>query len=217
MSRSWSRTPSSSTPASCAPQRPSPTTATGTYPRLVRSRTSLSEEDLQAGVRLTRIPLDRHISTALRPAPAAAATPRLPRARAGPGGTVLAARARRGLDRLRHPLRRLLEVLANAGAWARGRMRSWPRHRRRMCSTPRRSSCCRWSARPPDADPVGSCTTSPITTPRPPASRGCQASCAGECVRRRERAWARDAAGTLAVSEPIADLVQPTAGASPGP
>ncbi len=29
-----------------------------------------------------------------------------------------------------------------------------------------------------------------------------------ELVRRRERTWARDAAGTLAVSEPVADLVQ---------
>ena len=49
--------------------------------------------------------------------------------------------------------------------------------------------------------------TSPTITRRPPDSRGCPASSA-ELVRRREREWARDAAGTLAVSEPVADLVQ---------
>jgi glycosyltransferase involved in cell wall biosynthesis len=36
-----------------------------------------------------------------------------------------------------------------------------------------------------------------------------------ELVRRRERAWARDAAGTLAVSQPIADLVEERWGVAP--
>ncbi len=80
-----------------------------------------THEQLGAGVELQRIDLDRRISSALRPLPV---TLRRVICRAiglDPERTVLSPEPSQGLDRLRHPVRRLLEVVANArrvGPWA---------------------------------------------------------------------------------------------------
>ncbi len=56
-----------------------------------------------------------------------------------------------------------------------GRMPWWPRPPRPTCSTPRRSSCCPWCARPRVGWVAASCMTSPTTTPRRPVWRACRA------------------------------------------
>jgi hypothetical protein len=79
------------------------------------------EERVQGDLRLTRIPLDRRISSALRPLPASARRLACRLMALDPEAVLLPPDAPRGLDRLRHPLRRMLEVLANArrvGPWA---------------------------------------------------------------------------------------------------
>jgi len=80
-----------------------------------------AEEQLTGGLRLTRIPLDRRISSALRPLPMALRRLVCRVLALDAEAVLLPPDAPRGLDRLRHPVRRLLEVMANArrvGPWA---------------------------------------------------------------------------------------------------
>src|SRR6478752_1926941 len=79
-----------------------------------------SEEDLAPGVPLTRLEIDRRISVALRPLPDAIRSLISRAIGLDPAATVLPPNAPSGVDRLRHPLRRGLELLANvrrAGPW----------------------------------------------------------------------------------------------------
>jgi glycosyltransferase involved in cell wall biosynthesis len=122
--------------------------------------------------------------------------------------------APRGLDRLRHPLRRLLEVLANArrvGPWADAVVAAAPEtdvfHAKALITLPVvRESARRVSGR--FVYDVADYHTEAARLARMPGF-------VRELVRRRERGWARDAAGTLAVSQPIADLVQQRWGVAP--
>ncbi len=80
-----------------------------------------ADEQIDGGVRVTRVAVDRRITSALRPLPAGlrAAIARL--IGLDPSSTILPAVRVRGLDRLRHPLRRSLELAAHVrrvGPWA---------------------------------------------------------------------------------------------------
>ena len=80
-----------------------------------------AEEELAGGVRLSRIDLDRRISSALRPLPSVMRRGICRLLGLDAQQTVLSPEPSVGLDRLRHPARRLLEVIANArrvGPWA---------------------------------------------------------------------------------------------------
>jgi glycosyltransferase involved in cell wall biosynthesis len=165
-----------------------------------------AEEELAPGVMLTRLDIDRRISSALRP---------LPRRVQGwisrligldPAAQVLPPDAPQGLDRLRHPLRRTLEVVANArraGPWADIVVASAPEtdvfHAQSLICLP----VVRTASRKLDArfvyDVADYHTEAARLARMPWAVR--------ELVRRRERDWARDGSGFLAVSEPVADLV----------
>ncbi len=165
------------------------------------------QEDLGAGVRLQRIDLDRRISSALRPLPMSVRRLLCRLIGLGPERTVLSPEPVRGIDRLRHPLRRLLEVVANArrvGPWADAVVAAAPEtevfHAKALIVLPVvRESAHRLDGR--FVYDVADYHTEAARLARMPGM-------VRELVRRRERTWARDAAGTLAVSDPVADLVQ---------
>ncbi|MFN8517856.1 MAG: glycosyltransferase [Chloroflexota bacterium] len=173
-----------------------------------------ADETLPGGLRLTRIPLDRRISSALRPLPRSARGLVCRLVGLDPEAVLLPPDRPTGLDRLRHPLRRLLEVLANArrvGPWADAVVAAAPEtqvfHAKALITLPVvRESARRLSAR--FVYDVADYHTEAARLARMPGV-------VRELVRRRERGWARDAAGTLAVSQPIADLVRRRWGVAP--
>jgi glycosyltransferase involved in cell wall biosynthesis len=172
------------------------------------------QERLPGGLRLTRIPLDRRISSALRPLPQTARRLVCRVLAMDPDAVLLPPDAPQGLDRLRHPFRRLLEVLANArrvGPWADAVVAAAPEtdvfHAKALITLPVvREAARRVSGR--FVYDVADYHTEAARLARMPGF-------VRELVRRRERGWARDAAGTLAVSQPIADLVQERWGVAP--
>jgi glycosyltransferase involved in cell wall biosynthesis len=173
-----------------------------------------TEEQLPGGLRLTRIPIDRRISSSLRPLPMALRRLVCRVLALDPEAVLLPPDAPRGIDRLRHPFRRLLEVLANArrvGPWADAVVAAAPEtdvfHAKALITLPVvREAARRVSGR--FVYDVADYHTEAARLARMPGF-------VRELVRRRERGWARDAAGTLAVSQPIADLVQERWGVSP--
>ena len=114
--------------------------------------------------------------------------------------------APRGLDRLRHPLRRFLEVVANArraGPWADAVVAAAPGtdvfHAQSLIVLPVvRDAARRLGGR--FVYDVADYHTEAARLARMPWL-------VRELVRRRERDWARDASALLAVSDPVADLV----------
>ena len=165
-----------------------------------------AEEELAPGVRLTRLDIDRRISSALRPLPLGLRNSICRLLGLDPEARVLPPDAPRGLDRLRHPLRRTLEVVANArraGPWADAVVEAAPEtdvfHAQSLIVLPVvRSAAKRLKGR--FVYDVADYHTEAARLSRMPWL-------VREVVRRRERDWARDASGFLAVSEPVADLV----------
>jgi glycosyltransferase involved in cell wall biosynthesis len=163
-------------------------------------------QELAPGVTLTRLDIDRRITEALRPLPRGM---RRAIARAiglDPQTTQLAPWAPRGLDRLRHPLRRLLEIVANArrtGPWTDAVLAEAPDtdvfHAQAFVLLPViRAAAARTGGR--FVYDVADYQTEAARVARLPWVLR-------ELLRRRERRWARDAAGFLAVSEPVAEIV----------
>lgn len=165
-----------------------------------------AEEELAPGVQLTRLAIDRRISCALRPLPDRLRLALCRLIRLDPGATVLPPDAPSGFDRLLHPLRRALEVIANArraGPWADVVAATAPEtdvfHAQSLIVLP----VVRDVARRLDARfvyDVADYHTEAARLARMPWI-------VRELVRRRERHWARDGSAFLAVSDPVADLV----------
>ncbi len=164
------------------------------------------EEELAAGVRLTRLDIDRRISLALRPLPARLRRGICRLIRLDPEAQVLPPDVPGGLDRLLHPFRRALEMVANArrvGPWAGVVVEAAPEtdvfHAQSLVVLP----VVREAARRLDGRfvyDVADYHTEAARLARMPWI-------VREVVRRRERGWARDASAFLAVSDPVADLV----------
>ena len=173
-----------------------------------------TDEELPGGLRLTRIALDRRISSALRPLPMSLRRLVCRALALDPDALLLPPDAPTGADRLRHPLRRLLEVLANArrvGPWADAVVAAAPEtdvfHAKALITLPVvREAAHRLMGR--FVYDVADYHTEAARLARMPGP-------VRELVRKRERGWARDAAGILAVSQPIADLVQERWGVAP--
>ncbi len=165
-----------------------------------------AEEELAPGVRLTRLDIDRRISSALRPLPVRLRGAICRLLGLDPEARVLPPEAPRGLDRLRHPLRRVLEIVANArraGPWSDAVVAAAPEtqvfHAQSLIVLPVvRSAARRLGGR--FVYDVADYHTEAARLARMPWL-------VREAVRRRERDWARDASGFLAVSDPVADLV----------
>jgi glycosyltransferase involved in cell wall biosynthesis len=166
----------------------------------------LPREELGPGVHLTRLPVDRRIATALRPLPVAARALIARAVGLHPEAAVLPPDRPRGLDRLRHPVRRLLEIVANVrrvGPWTEAVMVEAPdtdvfHAQSLICLPVVRAAARRGGGR--FVYDVADYHTEAARLARMPGF-------IRSLVRRRERAWARDASAFLAVSEPVADLV----------
>jgi glycosyltransferase involved in cell wall biosynthesis len=164
------------------------------------------EEELAPGVRLTRLDIDRRISSALRPMPRAMRRGLSRLVGLDPEAQVLPPDAPRGLDRLRHPLRRTLEIVANArraGPWAEAVVAAAPEtdvfHAQSLIVLPVVHRAARR---------VGGRFVYDVADYHTEAARLARMPwLVREIVRRRERDWARHAAGFLAVSDPVADLL----------
>lgn len=173
-----------------------------------------TEETLPAGLRLTRIPLDRRISSALRPLPMGLRRLACRVLALDPEAVLLPPDTPRGIDRVRHPLRRMLEVLANSrrvGPWADAVVAAAPEtqvfHAKALITLPVVREAARRLGGRFVYDVADYHTEAARLARMPRAVRA--------LVRRRERRWAREAAGTLAVSQPIADLVAERWGVAP--
>lgn len=174
------------------------------------------EEQLAPGVRLVRLKIDRRISQVLRPLPRPVRKLICRVVGLDPAATVLPPDRPVGLDRLRHPVRRLLEMGANArrvGPWM-----------------------DKVVAAAPDTD-VFHCQSFVVLPVVHGAARRLRARfvydvadyhseaarlarmpwMVRELVRRREKALVKDASGFLAVSDPVADLLVRRWKASPRP
>lgn len=166
-----------------------------------------AEDELAPGVRLRRLEVDRRISSALKPLPGPVRNALSRAMGLDPGATVLSADPPRGPDRLRHPLRRLLEIAANArrvGPWTDAVVAAAPDtdvfHAQSLIVLPVvRGAARRLGGR--FVYDVADYHTEAARLARMP--RPLRA-----VLRRREAAWARDASGFLAVSDPVADLVR---------
>lgn len=192
--------------------------------RFLRSATSLAEDghevtvvgwagpglpaqdSLAPGVRLVRIEVPRPISDALRPLPGPVRAGLCRLVGLDPTATVLPPDAPRGLDRLRHLVRRVLEIVANTrrvGPWIDLVLHAAPGtdvfHCQSLVALPvARGAALRTRAR--FVYDVADYHSEAERIARMPWV-------VREVVRRRERGWVRDAAGFLAVSDPVAELV----------
>lgn len=165
-----------------------------------------TEEELGHRLRLTRLEVDRRITSALRPLPGATRQMLARGIGLDPRASILPASDPRGLDRLRYPVRRLVELAAHAR-----RVKPWTDavvaasggtdvfHTKAVTALP----VVREAARR-----VGGRYVYDVADYHTEAARIARLPWSvREVARRRERRWAREAAGLLAVSEPIASLV----------
>ncbi len=164
------------------------------------------EERLDGGIVLRRIALDLTVEGAFRPLPA-----RARRFLAGLLGIPAGARALppdrpRGLDRLRAPLRRLVEIVAHVrrtGPWTRAVLAAAPPTDVFACKALIALPVIRGAARARGARfvyDIADIHTEAARLARMPGSFRA-------LVRARERGWMRDAAGLTAVSDGVADEV----------
>lgn len=164
------------------------------------------EEELAPGVRLIRLPVDRRLSLAFRPLPGPLRTLLSRAIGLDPRAVVLPPERPRGADRLRHPLRRAVELIANArrvGPWTDLVVAQAPKtdvfHCQSFVVLPvARAAARRLGAR--FVYDVADYHSEAARLARMP--RWFRA-----LVRRRERGWVRDASGFLAVSDPVAELI----------
>jgi glycosyltransferase involved in cell wall biosynthesis len=166
-----------------------------------------AEEELAPGVRLRRLDIDRRVSAGFKPLPGPVRATLSRAIGLDPEAIVLPPDQPLGLDRLRHPLRRLLEIAANArrvGPWTEAVVAAAPDtdvfHAQSLIVLPVvRRAAQRLKGR--FVYDVADYHTEAARLARMP--RAVRA-----ILRRREAGWARDASGFLAVSDPVADLVR---------
>jgi glycosyltransferase involved in cell wall biosynthesis len=165
-----------------------------------------TEEALAPGVRVVRLEIDRRIVTALRPLPVPIRHAIARLLGLDPDREVLPPDPPRGVDRLRHPLRRFLEILANvrrAGPWAVAAVEAAPDTDVFHCQALIVLPVVRTAARQ-----LGARFVYDVADYHSESERAARLPwIIRELVRRRERRWVRDASGFLAVSDPVADLV----------
>ncbi len=174
------------------------------------------EETLAPGVTLTRLPVDRRLSLALRPLPDRARGLVCRLLGLDPRATVLPPDRPVGLDRLRHPVRRVLEIVANArrvGPWQELVVAAAPDTQVFHCQSFVVLPVVHGAARR-----LGARFVYDVADYHSEAARLARMPwMVRELVRRRERSLVRESAGFLAVSDPVADLIVRRWKASPRP
>lgn len=164
------------------------------------------EEQLAPGVRLVRLKIDRRIAQVLRPLPRPVRRLICKAVGLDPAATVLPPDRPVGLDRLRHPIRRVLEMGANArrvGPWMDKVVAAAPDtdvfHCQSFIVLPVvHGAAKRLRAR--FVYDVADYHSEAARLARMPWM-------VRELVRRREKSLVKDASGFLAVSDPVADLL----------
>ena len=212
-----------------APARPLKITIVAANPfefdsRFLRSATSLAQDGHQLrilgwsgpdlprteepapGVTLTRLDVDRRISSVLRPLPRRVRRVICKAVGLDPRATVLPPDRPVGLDKLRHPIRRVMELAANAR-----RVGPWTDLVVREAADTDVFHCQSFIVLPvarAAAARVHGRFVYDVADYHSEAARLARMPwLVRELVRRRERSWVRDAAGFLAVSDPVADLL----------
>jgi glycosyltransferase involved in cell wall biosynthesis len=157
-------------------------------------------------VELRRIRLDRRIATGLSPLPSVARAGILRAAGLSPSAEALPVAPARGLDRVRAPIRRGLEILAavrRGGAWAAAVAEAAPAaqvvHAKALIALPVAREAVRWTAGRRGRfvyDVADLHTESARLVKLPGVLRA--------LVRRREGRWVREAAGVLAATPALA-------------
>ncbi|MEP7361339.1 MAG: glycosyltransferase [Chloroflexota bacterium] len=165
-----------------------------------------AQEMIAGGIALTRVELDRRITSSVRPLPAFFRARFARLIGMDPNAIILPAVPARGLDRLRHPFRRSLELAAHVrrvGPWAAAVAGAAPE-----------TDVFQTEALPAlpvvraAAHRVGGRFVYDFADYQTEAARIARLPrLLRAFVRRREHGWTREAAGVLAVSEPMADLV----------
>jgi glycosyltransferase involved in cell wall biosynthesis len=165
-----------------------------------------SEETLDGGVVLRRIPLDRTIASAFRPLPGAVRRALARLLGIAPDATTLPPDIPRGLDRVRAPLRRFLEIAAHArrvGPWTDAVVRVTPDaqvfHAKALIALPVIRGAAKRTRGRFVYDIADIHTEAARLARMAPWFRS--------VVRGRERRWMVDAAGLTAVSDGVADEV----------
>jgi glycosyltransferase involved in cell wall biosynthesis len=160
-------------------------------------------EDLGRGIRLVRIPLPEPISNGLRPLPRSVRALVCRALGLDPTAVVLPAERATGWDRLRHPLRRLLEITAVLR-----RVRTWTDQVQAVAPGAEILHCQSLIALPVAlgvARRVGGRFVYDVADYHPGAERIARMPALVRlAVARRERAMARQASGFLAVSDAVA-------------
>ncbi len=165
-----------------------------------------SDEQLAPAVRLLRLDVSRPISDALKPLPRSLRRVVSRLLGLDPDIATLPPTTPRRFDRLRHPIRRSLEIVAIArrvGPWTDAIVSAVAEtdvfHCQSFVALPVAHDAARRSGARFVYDVADYHSEAERVARMPRLVRA--------IVRRREQAWVRDAAGFLAVSDPVADLV----------
>ena len=173
-------------------------------------------EKLAPGVMLIRLKVDRRISQVLRPLPRPVRRVICRLVGLEPSATVLPPDRPMGLDKLRHPIRRVMELAANAR-----RVGPWTDLVVRAAEDTDVFHCQSFIVLPVArgaAHRVGGRFVYDVADYHSEAARLARMPwMVRELVRRREKRWVGDAAGFLAVSDPVADLLERRWKADPRP
>ena len=165
-----------------------------------------ARDRLENGIELHRVEVDGTIASAFRPLPAAARRAMARLLGFDPAATQLPPARATGLDRLRAPLRRLVEIVAHArrvGPWSRAVVVAVPDADIYACKALIALPVIRAAARR-----AGGRFVYDIADIHTEAARLARMpSWFRALVRGRERAWMREAAGLTAVSPGVADEV----------
>ena len=165
-----------------------------------------TEEELDHRIRVTRLEVDRRITSALRPLPASARTVLARAIGLDPRWSILPATDAHGLDRLRYPVRRILELVAHVrrvGPWAEAVVAAAPETDVFQTEALIALPVVREAAQRVGGQyvyDVADYQTEGARVARLPRP-------VRETLARMERRWARESAGLMAVSEPVASLV----------
>ena len=165
-------------------------------------------EALGKGLEVRRVPVDRRVTSAFRPLPGLARRGLARLLGFAPDATSLPPIRARGLDRLRAPLRRAVEIAAHGrrvGLWHDAVVRAVPDADVYHCKALVALPVVRGAARRGAGRPAGSRFVYDLADLHTEAARLARMpGSVRSLVRRREAGWLRDAAFLTAVSEGVA-------------